>query len=132
MKVIYAEPGENPVDVARQHFKRRGAGGLGGSAWLVVAVVVFVAFGFVAGPFKGDGGKVTESSRDKTETVAGSPVEAASNLLDGMSWLDEFCKLPAGGSLAPGDTAWITDGAQYLQVRCEREGLVELPQQETP
>lgn len=127
MKVIYAPPGENPVEVARQHFKRRGGGGgVLATWWPVLAVVVFVAFGFVAGPFKGKENRTVDLNPAKTEAVQPAPVEAAVDLLEG------FCKLPAGGMLAQLDTAWIVDGAEFLQVRCESEGLVKLSQPQTP
>lgn len=97
MKIVYAAPGQDPLQVARELRKKRVSGGFELSEhWWIVALVLFVGYSVTLGPFKGalGGGArkpaVSNQAAVATVTPAPTPVLCDFNgvlLPPGRHWI---------------------------------------------
>lgn len=126
MKVIYCPPDEDPMKLARQARQKHGGGGIV-QYWWLAALAVFLVATFTVGPLKPKNGSLQEQIGPQT-TPPTAEIAVKSELVNAFQG---FCKNPSGGMIAPGDSAWITDGEQTKQVRCEN-GTFEEAASTTP
>ena len=116
MKVIYCQPGEDPMEAAR-HYKTntRGSGGNLMQYWWVLALVLFAVYTFTMGPLKPKEKAVVSTPNPQPTTQIARNTDLVQSIGDVFAG---YCRNPAGGMFAPGSTVYLTDGDQIIQARC--------------
>jgi hypothetical protein len=119
MKVLYCPPGADPMEIARESTRRRGGFSATKDVWVGAALIIFVAFGFLAGPFKKDNDPVAQQSQ---------PVAVAVNVTAPIATPTPpvFCSLPGGGMIEHGDDAWVDEGERVTRYRCDGGQMVPI------
>ena len=116
MRVIHCPPNEEPPVYARSALKRGGGFRLSGNAWIVLAIVAFVAWTVWAGPLKKQDPAPAHSEAPSPTAVVSAPPVVVEPVL---------CALPGGGMIEAGWTANVLDGEKLLKVRCMPDGTLE-------
>jgi len=130
MKVLYCQPGEDPIDVARRYNKPgRGRSGLI-QYWWVGALVGFLLITFTIGPLAP---KKQNAEQIGSETApATAEIAVHSALVQAVDQFAGYCKNPAGGLFPPGATVFLTDGETVIEARCNNGTWETETEQETP